>query len=100
MGLLTVGVSVSLILLHALGILFLRRDCLVQSPYGGFCLVVLYLVLLDLVVSERSAPFRKEMKGEQIWGRGEGEGELGRVEGGETLAGMYCMREESIFNSK
>ena len=28
------------------------------------------------------------------------EGGLGRVEGGETVVGMYCMREESIFNNK
>jgi hypothetical protein len=28
------------------------------------------------------------------------EGGLGRVEGGETVVGMCCMREESIFNNK
>lgn len=25
---------------------------------------------------------------------------LGGVDGGETVAGIYCMREESIFNLK
>lgn len=82
MGLLTVGVGVSLILLPALGILFLLLVCLVQSPYGGFFLVLLYLVLLCLVVvSKRPAPFWKEMVGGGAdLGEEEVEGELEGME--------------------
>ena len=32
-----------------------------------------------------------------LWERG-GRGQLGGVEGGESVVGMYCMREESILN--
>lgn len=31
---------------------------------------------------------------------GKWKGELGEVEGGETVVEMYCMREKSIFNEK
>ena len=44
MGLLTVGVGVSLTLLSALGTLLLLLGCPVQIWYRGFCLVSLYFV--------------------------------------------------------
>lgn len=36
----------SLTLLYVLGIIFLQLGCLVQTQYRGFCLVLLYLVVL------------------------------------------------------
>jgi hypothetical protein len=36
---------------------------------------------------------------EWLEGRGKGRGELGEVEGGKTMIGMYCMKEY-IFNKK
>lgn len=50
MGLLTVGMSVSLTLLPVLGALLLLLDCLVQPQCEGFCLVVLYLILSCVAV--------------------------------------------------
>lgn len=61
-------------------------DCILFCP-------VWVSSLGDLILSET------EMKMEWIGGRGEGEGE-GGVEGGETMVGMYCMGEESIFKKE
>jgi len=70
--------------------------CLVQSGYEGFCLVLFYLILTNLVAV--SCPFLKKMHGGGwIWRRGE-LGRLERVEGGNTVVEMHYMREESIFN--
>jgi hypothetical protein len=55
---LTVGASVSQMLLPTLGTLFLLMDCLALPQYEGFCLIYLYLVLLCVVViSWRAASF-------------------------------------------
>lgn len=40
------------------------------------------------------------MEKECVCGRREVRGELGRVDGGDTVVGLYCLREESSFNFK
>lgn len=92
-GLLTVGSSVSLHLLPVLGSLFFILSCLVKPSSEGFCLVLLYLVLLHrAAVSWRSAVLWRKMKGEV--NQGKREEDLGGVEGGKIVAGTYYMREE------
>lgn len=44
--------------------------------------------------------FWKEIETELTWGREEMEGDLGGVEGGETVVQIYCVREEYIFKKK
>jgi hypothetical protein len=41
----------------------------------------------------------RDRKGVDLEGRGGGE-ELGGVEGGKTIIGIYCTREESILNKR
>lgn len=38
--------------------------------------------------------------GRESGGQGSSGGTLGGIDGGETVVGMYHIREESIFNSK
>lgn len=74
-------------------------DCLVQSRYESFPLVLLYVILPCLAVLSCSFQKRKRREsgfgGEGRWG-----GELEEVERGEILVGMCCMREKSAFNTK
>lgn len=60
------------------------------------CLTVSYFVCLS-VVSCRPVLFWRGNEGEWIR-EGNSPEKLGGVEGGEIMVGMYCKREESIFN--
>lgn len=56
-----------------------------------FCLILLCLSLLCSVAVSWKPLF--EGKKRESW-----VGRAGTVEGGETVVGMYCMREECIFH--
>lgn len=84
---------------HGSGYVFFHQlDCLVQLLSEGFCLVLMYFVLSWLIfVYWRSALYwcRKERK----WIKGESGsfGELGRVKGGEPIAGMYLLYDTRVY---
>lgn len=100
---LTVGSGMALILLPAVGVLYLLLGCLVQLRYQGFCFVLLYPVLLFLLcpvglLSFKGLLFCEGKKKRVRVELREGEvGELGEVERGETTVWVYCIKEGSIF---
>ena len=84
------GAGLFLALLPSLGTLFLLLDWLVQFQHKGFCLVLLYLIVVfDCCLLEACSFLNRE----DLWEKG-GWWKLREVEGGETVAGMHCMREE------
>lgn len=64
----------------------------VLSYWFLFCCVWL-LSLVDLLLSER----KQSGRGSGEWA---GEGELGGLEGGNTVVRIYCMKEESVLHRK
>lgn len=96
MGLITVRGWKSPTLLSALGTLVLLLGCHVQLRYYSFCLI-LYFTLLGLVVISQKPVFLLKRDRERVDQEEKGVGKkLGRVEGGEAIIRIYCMRKESI----
>lgn len=98
-GLLTVGVCLSLTLLPVLGALFLLRVAVLSLSVSAFALSYCILFCQVWLSSLRGLLFsegrqRHGSRGERRWWQ------LGEVEGGENVVRMYCMGEQSIFNFK
>lgn len=91
----------SLALLSVLGTLFLLWSCFVQHRCENFCLVLLYFVfaLFDCFVLW-ACHFLKRDREEVDPGGVKRLGEVGELEGVETVVRIYCMREDSIFNNR
>lgn len=84
--------DVSLTPLPNLKIPFLLLACS-HHKHESSCLVLLYPVLSCwILVSWRPPLFRREAEEVDLIERG-GKGDIGGVEGGETVVGMYYIRE-------
>lgn len=82
-----------------LGTLFLLLGCHIQPWFEGLCLLLLSIVLSCLVIiSWMSALFWRKRDGKWNWGMGKIARQLEGVKRRKTVAGMHCMRNESIFN--
>lgn len=83
--------------MSTLGALSLLLGCLVQPQWDGFCLISLYLILSCwFYFLEDCSILMRDKKGPELEGcRG-----TGGVEGRETIARIYHMRKESIFNNR
>lgn len=94
MGILTVGVGMSLTLLFAPQTVFLPLGSLVQSCYECLCLVLLHLVVPVWLISLGSLLFS-----EGIW-RNSRSGDRGQVWrgtgrcGGDAVVWMFSMKED------
>ena len=61
---------------------------------ASLCLIVIFTVMSSGDIPGRSSLFCREREKEWIWKeRGSWE-EMGGVEGGECVVGMFCMREQ------
>lgn len=71
-----------------------------QTHYEDFCIYLFYLPLFCLAVfPQRPLVLLKRKQRSRYRGKGRWR-ELGGIEEGEIVVGMYCINEESIFNKK
>lgn len=93
MGLLSVGTSVSLIFVPALGTLFLLLGCHVNIMMVLLYLICYFCPVWLLSPRSRCSFLMRDKKGIDLEGSEGGE-DLGRVEGGKTTIGIYCIRKD------
>lgn len=78
----------------------IRRPC-PASIWGLLpCLIVSCFVLFGCQLLEVCSFLKRKQRRSESEGEGRWRGQLEGVEGGETLVGMYCMGDKSIFNKK